>query len=397
MSPSHSPERKLITTTVIAKSISVDYSEHPRRSKPVLRRGLKSSARSTPTIQPNAKRPLPCIYLGNVVTFCPFGDVRKHVHYCEHFDQHCTRGPSGALSCETCEAYDSGSKITFPIRFDHTNLFPTLPGRRFNPSIIDDGDGFVFCFRTGWAGSELYCVRLDKDFTPFGSPVHLKLRQHPATSFGAEDGRLFRFKGELYVMFTGVVVRRRRTTTNVLFARLNPDLSVHWIYHPQIPGRQSWEKNHCYVEHDGSMYAVYSIKPHRIGRVDGEKWEWAHQEPFRGEWVGGIMRGGCSPVQVVDEFWHFFHDRLETHPKRIYRMGLYTFDAYRPFAPRRWSPEPIMVADQLAENDNYCHCFFPGGSVLKEGRWIISAGIHDRWSEIHAFDHADLEQRLRPL
>ncbi len=35
--------------------------------------------------------------------------------------------------------------------------------------------------------------------------------------------------------------------------------------------------------------------------------------------------------------------------------------------------------------------------MYREGQWVISMGVMDRWSELHAFDHADLESRLVTL
>src|SRR5256885_12693044 len=51
------------------------------------------------------------------------------------------------------------------------------------------------------------------------------------------------------------------------------------------------------------------------------------------------MRGGAAPVRVGDEWWCFFHDRVESGGHRIYRAGLYTFAAAPPFRVLRLIPD----------------------------------------------------------
>ena len=364
-------------------------------------RGLRFSQKYA-NIPPQQKRPLPCINLGAIVTYCPFGDPLRHVHYCEHFDENCTRGPSGARSCENCEAYDHGGTVQFPVRFDEHGLFPQIGGRRFNPSIIEDKGGYVFCFRTGWAGSEVVMVRLDKDFTPFGSPVRLYLNTF-ASDYGREDPRLFRFRGQLHVSFIGVQGTgwRNGIVTNQLYARLNDDLSVERIFYPQIPGRQGWEKNHVYFEHDGELYAIYSIAPHRIARVRGDSWEWLHETPFTGQWSGGHMRGGSAPMLVGDEWYCFFHGCIQGPRDRTYNVGVYTFENKPPFRILRYTPNPLLWASWEEKDrewpSQYCAVVFPGGAVQQGDKWIVACGEHDRCCKLRAWAAADIEGALKPL
>ena len=50
--------------------------------------------------------------------------------------------PNGAVAA-TSHAQPVGPQPTAgrPLRFDEKNLWPGVPGRRFNPSILADGDG----------------------------------------------------------------------------------------------------------------------------------------------------------------------------------------------------------------------------------------------------------------
>jgi predicted GH43/DUF377 family glycosyl hydrolase len=280
------------------------------------------------------------------------------------------------------------------IRIDQHTL-PGPSGLRFNPSLIRWQDGYLFAFRNGWAGSEIFLQRMDARFRPFGEPVKLDLFHQQQANFGREDPRLFMFRGKLHVMYTGVVGKTTFLHTSVLYARLSDDLRVEQIFYPNYPKRNLWEKNWGVFEHDGSLYAVYSIAPHRILRIDGEQAEMAYQTPTRVHWTEGEMRGGASPVLVGDEFWHFFHSRTEPGGRITYHMGVYTFDAKPPFAIRRFLSEPIASADwNTKPADQYAGVLFPGGAVLDGERWTVAVGVHDRWSELRTFDKADLENRM---
>lgn len=356
----------------------------------------------TPTTAPMpAARVFPCRHEGPVVEHCRRGCELAHVRDCEVHDR-CTRGANNGrvMSCGQCPDFSSPAPVppgaTAPIlAFDEHNLWPGVPGKRFNPSIIDDGDGYLFCARNGWKGSDLYIGRMDRDFRPVGPPARLAL-PHSEANYGREDPRLFRYGGRVHVSFIGVVGGNRIRHTSQLFARLSPDgMTVEDVFHPQISGRNLWEKNHQYFQHGDELYAVYSIAPHRILHVRGNLAEWAFETPTAAHWSGGEMRGGAAPVLVGDEFWCFFHDRIEQNRHRIYRAGLYTFDARPPFRVRRIIPEPLLTADPATKpHDQYASVVWPGGAVLCDGVWTLACGIHDRTTALYQFAHADLERRL---
>lgn len=292
----------------------------------------------------------------------------------------------------------------FPLRLDETNLWPNLPGLRFNSSILADGDGYLFYARTGWSGSKIVGGRLDANFQPVGRGVPLNLA-HPDAAVGAEDVRAFRHKGRPHISFIGVVRHRKRICTHQLFARLSPDgLTVEDVFSPRDypAGRMNadrplWQKNFQFFDHRDELYAVYSIRPHVILKIESNTVALAYETPGLPDWHGGEPRGGAAPVRVGDEFWSYFHDRISVGGHLVYRTGLYTFDARPPFAIRRMIPVPILTADRLTNPGNYCSVVFPGGAVRVGDEWTVAHGIHDRYSELHRFSHADLESRLVPV
>lgn len=249
-------------------------------------------------------------------------------------------------------------------RFDEKNLAPEIAGLRFNSSIIDYEDGYLFSFRTGWAGSMICLVRLDKAFQPVGDAWQLDLTRSEA-GFGREDARLFRFNGRIHVAYVGVVRPRGKIKTNMLYARLGNDLRVEANFFLRIPNRSEWVKNISFFDFNGTLFAIYSIAPHRILRVEGEQASWAYETPTPAPWRSGEMRGGASPVLVGDEWYHWFHARREANRHRIYQMGCYTFTNKPPFHITRITPTPLMEADPKTKPEGqYCSCIFPCGSVL---------------------------------
>jgi predicted GH43/DUF377 family glycosyl hydrolase len=370
------------------------------------------------------RRSLPCVYEIplTILDACPLNNPQRHVRQCEIHGP-CVREPRAvdARLCQTCGDYAAGTRPIVPVaqpveslvaKFDEFNSHPGFPGKRFNPAMIPWGEGYALLWRSGWAGSNLFISYLDSDFKPRGMPIPLKIN-HPRAKYGREDPRFFTFRDKLHVSFSGVESVDGKIFTNCLYARLDESFQVEEVFYPVIQGRKSWEKNHVFFEHEGQLHAVYTTSPHRILKIDGEKTAWAYQTQAPLPWrVDGEIRGGVSPVRVGDEWWHFFHSRIEcdlgveqmakyySTPKpdgssRQYCMGLLTFEAEPPFRILRITPEPIMWADwETKPRDQYCAAVFPCGAVRAGDEWLISMGIHDRWAEIHRFSHAGLESKL---
>jgi FkbM family methyltransferase len=289
------------------------------------------------------------------------------------------------------------------LTFDEHNLWPGVPGKRFNPSIIEDGEGYLFYARNGWRGSQILAGRLDAQFRPVDSGRVLQLR-HPDCAYGREDVRAFRLQGHPHISFIGVVGGNRPRCTNQMFARLTPDgLGVEDVFSPADypPGRrtrrpQQWQKNWSFWDYGGTLYASYSVCPHQVLRIEGDQAELAYTTPTPATWgPASEIRGGAAPVLVEDEWYCWFHAKSMVGGRFRYAMGVYTFENRPPFRILRITPEPIMWANPATcPKDQYCDCIFPCGAVFIPGKFIVSVGVHDRWSELHAFDYADLERRL---
>jgi predicted GH43/DUF377 family glycosyl hydrolase len=286
----------------------------------------------------------------------------------------------------------------WPIRFDENTLWPDAPGRRLNPSILADGDGYLFCVRASWRRSNICIGRLDADFRPVGRPTQLTL-EHPDAPSGREDPRLFRHKGQPHVAFTGMLMGRPTLAMSQLCARLSADgMRVEGLFAPHYPPRRAWEKNWSFFDHRDDLYAVYSFTPCRILKIEGDVAIPAYETPTASPWRGGDIRGGAAPVRVGDELWCFTHDRISDGRHWIYRTALVTLTGDPPFRVLRMLAAPILVADRETKPANYhASVVFAGGAVRRGDDWIVAHGIHDHWSELHLFSHAELESRLVTL
>lgn len=327
------------------------------------------------------------------------------VFHCSLLQAECANMLGGLASCFRCNHYQEGEipkqPANWPIKFDEGNLAPGRPGKRFNSSIIATDDGYVLAYRDGWRGSNIYFIQLDGDLNPSRSPVFMESNLF-GSSYGREDPRLFRHKGAIHVAFIGVEGSTGISRTNQCFARLGENLQVEDVWQVDVPHRRGNEKNWAFFDYQGELFAVYLTLPkHEVVKVDCNRATLAYSEQNPFQWSGGEVRGGAMPVKIGSEYWSFFHDRVSTHGGfTFYRMGLYTFDARPPFRPRRMIPEPILVADQATnvshrgDPPNYCACVFPSGAVKRGDEWIISMGVHDRWTELRKYDHHVLEKML---
>jgi FkbM family methyltransferase len=402
------------------------------------------------TVRRNPKPRPPCAHEGQVVSWCTQNDESRHRRVCLNdatgLDT-CSRagecatcayhapatmtgmsGSTGGSQVKTISRVPSGRKLdstqemfqpsqsagngrqligssigdTSPrivARFDETTLWPGVGGLRFNSSLLAWRDGYLFAARTGWAGSDILIGRLDRNLSPVGPPSRLKLT-HPMASHGREDPILCVHDGRPHVFYVGVTNPPIRT--HVLYARLSEDgMTAEEVFYPEYRRRKEWEKSHVPFSYDGTLYAVYSFAPEtRILRISGNKATTAFSSKVPGvPYQHGEIRGGSTPTQIGDELFFFCHSH--TYPIgpqfwRKYHTLVVTLEAKPPFRLKRMTPVPVSSADpktrprprkgQAVE--------FVRGAVFEAGRWLVSAGIHDRTSQIAEFQHAAIESAL---
>lgn len=325
----------------------------------------------------------------------------------------CDKGHSPArpgIECQTCLDYESEQSealpkganpdhvggLRWPIKFDHHNLAKGIPGYRFNSSIIDYQDGYLFAFRNGWAGSDIYVHRLNKRFEPVGEAIKLDLYHSKGAAFGREDPRLYSDGKSIFIDYIGVMGKPLRT--NMMYAKLDENLKVVENHLIQYDQRNAWEKNWQHFFHGGQQYAVYTIAPHKVLKIDGDRATLAYENRIHPKWSGGEMRGGASPLRVGDEYYCFFHASQTVSGVLTYHMGVYTFEAKPPFRITKISTEPILYANENSRpKDQYAAVIFPCGAIIKDNHFVVACGTHDRWSELHVFNKDDLDKKMTRL
>lgn len=364
--------------------------------------------------QPNGKRvqlnQLPCVHLGADTgerRDCVACGGRKGVpiHGCV---LHSTCSPTGRLvyngerygetvevrNCLTC-ADHSLADLIVPVDP------PRPPGHEsraaFNCSLLDLPDGrTLFAYRCGWKGARIAMCGLDHAHRPGQSwllqtPTRT-LRDHA----GQEDPRLFLHNGELYCSYIGVQSWATGLSTHQCLMRLSPDgRRVTWSGYLDYPGRQEWEKNWQFISHGNQLYAVYSINPHRVLRLDGDKATLIHESPGPDPKRGDQLRGGASPVLHNGEWYSWFHGKLPKKGGNEYWLGLVTYSADPPFLPLRYVRSKLLEPNRADRpSPTVPHAVFPCGAALRGSKWVVSYGYYDHLCKIAEFDATRVETWL---
>ena len=303
---------------------------------------------------------------------------------------------TGRATCLFCREYEGPLiQLAAPLPADAPLTILTidpaklLPGRCFNCSLIIHKGRRLLAYRKEWASARIVIAELGDDWQPIANHrIYWGDRHH-----GHEDPRLFTYRGDLYLSYTGY----NGSTTSVGYVRLRDDLTATAAWMPDLHGRKHWEKNWQFFEHDDGLYAAYYPSPHTILRIQGVHAERAYESVWRPDWQWGEMRGGASPVRVGDEFYHFFHARMPAHNGQ-YSLGLYTFEARPPFRPLRMIPRPLILArPEERPEPGIATVVFPGSATLLNGQWIVGAGWMDSACRLYFFDAAEVERELRPV
>lgn len=318
----------------------------------------------------------------------------------------CTiKGETRLPDCQNCEqwegklqqiAYSPKIAIRSPIRFDQHNLAPHHGGARLNPSIIEYKNGYLFAWRNSWARSVTCAIQMDKQFQPFGKVYRINA-YHPDAMTCQEDARLFWHQGNLHMWFTGYRKHRGKRIANTLVAKLdNETLRPTYIFHPRIPKRDYWVKNTAFFDHEGELYSIYSIVPHRVHKVYCETVQQTWETPTRTSWKYGHLRGGASPVLHKGQYYHFFHGMMERGGGRLYTIGVAVYEAKPPFRITGITHEPIDIADPKTNPKPGVDVVFPCGAMFVDGQWCVSMGVHDKWSELRFYSENQIEAALSP-
>lgn len=298
-------------------------------------------------------------------------------------------------------------------------LFGTLAhsqSRYFNPTIIHRPDGDWLIARhsiPGPKGHPLERIGMN-NLEAFRVNDGMKLSHHTKVQFPRrnrdehfEDPRAFWFAGRLCISCTNFQVVRSLPFcgTHQIFAVVGDDWKVVMRTDP-IYGRngaslyvqRGHEKNWGWFEYHSDLQMVYTIIPHQVAVFDRtlKATDTYATNVLEVPWKHGTLRGGTPPTLVGDEYWSFFHSSVPwSGKKRRYHMGAYAFSAKPPFHITRMTSTPLLSGSQ---RDPWAPglplVVFPGGALLRDGKWLVVFGVNDfacGWIEI---PHAELEPLL---
>jgi len=221
---------------------------------------------------------------------------------------------------------------------------------------------------------------------------------------------------------------------SIFLVELDPDLLT-----PLAPARplvldgprQTIEKNWMLFDHDGELFAIYSIEPHVVLKVNLEGDGPVHCQPlFYETWSTdayanhyGALWGGTPPVRIGDTYFSFFHSftqsrLLSVHrllanpwralralmrkPQRQYLAGFYAYSAAPPFAPLGLIPRPVLIPPRASVDtwrrspySSAVEVVYPCGAALdRHRRWIVSYGLYHLHCCVALIEHEELLRHM---
>lgn len=274
------------------------------------------------------------------------------------------------------------------------SAWPEL-GRTFNCSLLRRGEETFLVFRAGQRSNEIHIAEL-RDWQVVGVPKRIVIPLVKENQYGGgwtEDPRVVLHDGRVFISYVGAE-SIGPWRSSICLAELDDAFLVRDQIVPRYEYKQKVEKNWSWFSSGGELHCVYLTAPeHRVLTLrDGRMHERAFVR-WSPKWDAGELRGGASPVLHNGQWYSFIHGNA---PGRRYSVGLYTFSASAPFAPKRWIPAPILTPNLDERQPGLAAAVFPCGAIYDAASdlWLVSYGYLDHWCYVAAFRGADLERSL---
>lgn len=279
-----------------------------------------------------------------------------------------------------------------------------LTAGAYNPSIIRFRGKLLMSFRFHEASlkTKLGLAELDDNFNVTNAEI-LDLDEDETLSL--EDGKLYAWKGELWLMFV-VSNWPNLPASQVKICKLyKPD---HWRFSDKeqyfLPDRQTFEKNHQPIIHDDVFNIVYRSNQKEDGntteltQVIYSPFEKREMKTPALRWAYGEVRGGTVPLPYEGRMISFFHSSLDNFPPqnpRCYFVGAVLRKAEPPFQMLAISKRPILRGSEVGGDESRFHwksqVIFPLGAIEHEGGWLLSCGQNDSASILVKVKPSDLQ------
>ncbi len=297
-----------------------------------------------------------------------------------------------------------------------------VPGRYYNASLVEYGNGYLLFFRydvidhthipslcsyIGCAELDAACEQTDQEFKRIDTQSHY-----------SEDPRLFKSGGELYLIYNDCSPQNPSYRTMRMAAFNREEWSLDFITELDLqakPVEKNWVPFEWVDESsERNYYFEYYLHPRKILKLANAHLNEAPQLNFlealpaqKLSWrhVWGRIRGGTNVLKVGDQFLGFFHSNFRTKDQSLwYVMGAYTLESTPPFRLTAISPYPILfegIYGESSEAKAALHCIYPCGYVIeeREGKeWIqLSCGENDSSIKVVTLDKEALLKSLTQL
>ncbi len=309
--------------------------------------------------------------------------------------------------------------------------FPALFSAKyvFNPTagITASGDTVMICrLQDHEREGALGLVRLDKNLNVTSEVNTIKNSAAGTPGVMLEDPRFVRLSDGDYVayiesspslLFTTYVVLAKLTGLRVQNAvvlpyKKNREAHLRLMNGGSDPSLQSlpskeWiiEKNWQFFSSGQKNYCIYKADhEHDVFEFDVADGLIKRRflSLFRASWNHGKISGGASPVLHPDGlFYSFFHSwTVDETKKRIYHIGLYTFENKPPFRVKEVSSKPLMSASDPANESPSGHAvLFPAGAIFdaSTSEWLIATGVNDSACGWFRITHSEARSSLKKV
>ena len=286
-------------------------------------------------------------------------------------------------------------------------------GYAFNPTFFESAAGYVCIYRhvDSQGTRTLRRCLLDSNFeTRTFSVWSDEIKDLGSKVEWYADPRAFQVGSNYYVSFnTGHSERPNQiyiVEIDENGAPLTPPIQL-----IKPDGRKEFEKNWGMFSFGGEIYAIYTISPFVILRIEFSDGVAIAHPVANHEWNSleiesrfGELHGGASPVIIGDRGYYIAQCNSPSAVGRIYNGTILVFEAKPPFRPLGIAPAPaftlsigeMRATPEVRLNPPVTQCLYPCGAVHKadDKSLTICYGINDFRSGSRNYQIADLDACL---
>jgi len=268
----------------------------------------------------------------------------------------------------------------------------------FNPTFFKRKDSHVFLARKVDKTLKRMLVggQVNECYEPLSaiSPVKVSEADEFSISWPA-DPRLFSAsKRVLGVFNTG---HSESPNRNFLFELDQTGRSISSLKEIVKLDRRAIEKNWGFFEYENEVYAVYSISPWVIVKLEKDVYDSSiinAKEVHRINWNShlfeenfGELRGGASPFLYRGNFYYITQSHIKTFLGKIYFGSMIEFESKPPFRIKKVSSTPVfkltkdeyLMQPEARLNKTLCSALYPSSVNLEscDSRITLGYGIND--------------------